>query len=39
MLDPFISHKEEIIEYLKQFDSLPHQENKPDLEMKNPEKR
>jgi hypothetical protein len=39
MLDPFISHKEEIIEYLKQFDSLPHQENKPSLEMKSPEKR
>mgnify|MGYP007107510618 FL=1 len=37
MLDPFISYKEEIIEHLKQFDSLPDQGNKPN--MGTPERR
>jgi proteasome accessory factor A len=38
MLDPFISYKEEIIEHLKQFDPVPHQESKSRLSLDNPER-
>ena len=34
MLDPFISYKEDIVEHLKQFDSLSHQESLADTKMK-----
>ena len=39
MLDPFISYKEDVIEHLKQFDSLPYEKNKSDSDMKDPEPR
>jgi proteasome accessory factor A len=39
MLDPFISYKEDVIEHLKQFDSLPYEKRKLGTDMKNSEPR